>query len=207
MNKGKERTIYDKHIKRLMDIVFCVVAMLLLIPIFIICALLIYAEDGGSVIFKQKRVGINKSYFTAHKFRSMKKDTPDDIPTHLMKDNLKERLTGVGRFLRKYSLDELPQLYDILIGNMSLVGPRCALWNQEDLIAERDKYGANDIRPGLTGWAQINGRDDIDICEKAELDGYYAEQLRKSSISGLLMDTRCFLGTIVAVIRADGVAE
>ena len=179
MNKGKERTVYDKHIKRLMDIVFCVVAMLLLIPIFIICALLIYAEDGGSVIFKQKRVGINKSYFTAHKFRSMKKD----------------------------SLDELPQLYDILIGNMSLVGPRCALWNQEDLIAERDKYGANDIRPGLTGWAQINGRDDIDICEKAELDGYYAEQLRKSSISGLLMDTRCFLGTIVAVIRADGVAE
>ncbi len=206
-NNRIKRTFYDKYIKRLLDIVCSLAIMGILSPAYLIVAISILAEDGSPVIFAQKRVGINKTTFMAHKFRSMKKDAPSDVPTHLMIDSLSKYTTRTGRIIRKYSLDELPQFYDILIGNMSIVGPRCALWNQDDLMTERDLYSANEIRPGLTGWAQINGRDELSISEKAKFDGYYTEMLTKSSASGFLMDLKCFFGSIAAVIKSDGVAE
>lgn len=157
-------------------------------------------DSKGPILFKQKRVGINKSHFYILKFRTMRIDTPQDTPTHLL-ENPDQYITRVGRFLRKTSLDELPQIWNILIGDMSIIGPRPALWNQYDLIAERDKYGVNDILPGLTGWAQINGRDELPIEVKAKLDGEYVENM------GFWMDVKCFFGTIISVFKSDGVVE
>jgi len=187
-------------IKRLSDIVLSFLALLILSPIFLIIAVAIKIDSKGPVLFKQKRVGINKSHFNMLKFRTMRIDTPKDTPTHLL-ENPEQWITRVGKFLRKTSLDELPQIWNILVGHMSIIGPRPALWNQYDLIEERDKYGANDIRPGLTGWAQINGRDELPIDVKAKFDGEYVEKL------SFKMDTKCFFGTIISVLKHDGVVE
>lgn len=165
-----------------------------------IIALIIKITDPGPAIFKQKRVGKNKTYFELYKFRSMKMDTPRDCPTHLL-ENPEQYITRIGKFLRKSSLDELPQIFNIWTGKMSIIGPRPALWNQDDLVAERDKYGANDVRPGLTGWAQINGRDELEIPVKAKLDGEYVEKLSFG------FDLKCFFGTIGSVLKSDGVVE
>ena len=191
--------MYKAFIKRLIDIILSFVGMIVLIPIFIIVGIVIYVDDPGPIFFKQKRVGKDKSTFWLHKFRSMKVKTPD-IPTHML-ENPEQYITRVGKFLRKTSLDELPQVYDILIGKMSIIGPRPALWNQDDLIAERDKYGANDIRPGLTGWAQINGRDELEIDVKAKLDGEYVKKM------SFVFDCKCFFGTLTSVLKSDGVVE
>jgi O-antigen biosynthesis protein WbqP len=166
----------------------------------LIISLIIVIDSPGPILFKQKRVGRGKSHFYILKFRTMRTDTPKDMPTHLLADP-DQYITRVGRFLRKTSLDELPQLFNILLGHMAIIGPRPALWNQFDLIAERDKYGANDIRPGLTGWAQINGRDELEIDVKARLDGEYVQNL------SFAFDVKCFLGTIRAVLSSDGVVE
>ena len=198
--------MYIKVVKRLIDIILTGLAMILLSWLFVIIIIAIFIDDPGPVIFTQKRVGRNKTYFNLHKFCSMKMSTPHDIPTHLL-DRPDQYITRVGRILRKTSLDELPQLYDILIGKMSIIGPRPALWNQDDLIAERDKYGANDVKPGLTGWAQINGRDEIEIPLKAKLDGDYVKKLRAGGFRAFMFDCRCFMGSIVTVIRADGIVE
>ena len=179
-------------------IALCALAVLLL-PMGILCAA-IYLEDKGPVIFTQKRIGKDQKTFTLYKFRTMNMDTPHDTPTHLLADP-EQYITKAGRFLRKFSLDELPQLLNILLGHMSLVGPRPALWNQYDLMAEREKYGVHQLRPGLTGWAQINGRDELEIPVKAALDGEYLRNV------GLAMDVRCMFGTVGAVVRADGVVE
>lgn len=192
--------IYDRYIKRMMDIILSFCGLIALSPVFIIIILAIKIDDPGPVLFTQKRVGRNKQYFKLHKFRSMKMSTPHDIPTHML-ENPEQYITKVGRFLRLHSLDELPQIWDIFIGNMSVIGPRPALWNQDVLTAERDKYGANDVRPGLTGWAQINGRDELEIGEKARLDGEYVKKM------GLGMDMKCFLGSIGSVLVSDGVVE
>ena len=165
----REDKVYQP-IKRILDIILSFVGMLVLLPVFLVLAVAIKADSRGPVLFRQKRVGIHKNFFHILKFRTMRIDTPKDTPTHLLK-NPESYITKVGRFLRKSSLDELPQIFNILKGDMAIVGPRPALWNQDDLIAERDKYGANDIRPGLTGWAQINGRDELSIAVKAKLDG------------------------------------
>ena len=189
-----------KYIKRVMDFVLALLGLMILSPIFLFLIMAIRVDSPGPILFKQKRVGINKSHFMILKFRTMKIDTPKDMPTHLL-TNPEQYITKVGRILRKTSLDELPQIINILKGDMSVVGPRPALWNQFDLIEERDKYGANDIRPGLTGWAQINGRDELEIPVKAALDGEYVAKM------SLLMDVRCFLGTFLSVLKADGVVE
>ena len=194
-----------KFFKRAADIILSFVGAIVLLPVFLIVSLAIIIDDPGPVIFKQKRVGKNKKLFWLYKFRSMKVKTPD-IPTHLL-TNPEQYITRVGKFLRKTSLDELPQIYNILFGKMSVVGPRPALWNQDDLIAERDKYGANDVRPGLTGWAQINGRDELEIPVKAKLDGDYVEKLNAGGFKGLAMDVKCFFGTFLSVLRSDGVVE
>ena len=188
--------------KSTVDRILGSVGMVVLSPVFLAIAVAIKLEDGlrAPVFFSQKRVGVHKSYFQLYKFRSMRLDTPHDIPTHLL-DNPEQYITKVGRFLRKSSLDELPQLYNIARGDMAVVGPRPALWNQTDLIAERDKYGANDVKPGLTGWAQINGRDELEIPVKARLDGEYVQNL------SFLFDCRCFFGTIGKVLKHDGVVE
>ncbi len=191
--------MYLKFFKRLIDVVLSGLGLLILgIPMLIVAAI-IKIEDPGPAIFKQKRVGKNKEYFNLYKFRSMKVSTPD-IPTHLM-ENPEQYITKVGKFIRKTSIDELPQMWNIFKGDMSIIGPRPALWNQDDLIAERDKYGANDIKPGLTGWAQINGRDELEIPAKAKLDGDYMKRMSFG------MDLRCFFGSIFAVLREDGVVE
>lgn len=191
--------IYLK-VKRLIDIVLSFLALIILSPVFLILIIAIKVDSKGPVLFKQKRVGIHKSHFNILKFRTMRIDTPKDCPTHLL-ENPDQWITKVGKFLRKTSLDELPQIWNIFVGEMSIIGPRPALWNQYDLIEERDKYGANDIRPGLTGWAQINGRDTVEIEDKARFDGYYVEKM------GLKMDVKCFFGTIVSVLKRDGVLE
>lgn len=187
-------------IKRGIDILLSGLGLIILSPVFLILIVAIKLDSKGPVLFRQKRVGIHKSHFNILKFRTMRIDTPKDMPTHLLK-NPEQYITKVGKFLRKTSLDELPQIVNILKGDMSIVGPRPALWNQYDLIAERDKYKANDIRPGLTGWAQINGRDELEIPIKAALDGEYVKKM------GFLMDTRCFFGTFLSVLRGDGVVE
>lgn len=187
-------------IKRFLDILISTTAILLLWPLFLILAIAIKADSPGPVFFRQKRVGKNKEYFEILKFRTMRIDTPNDTPTHLLK-NPKAFITSTGSFLRRTSLDELPQIFNILKGDMSIIGPRPALWNQYDLIAERDKYGANDIFPGLTGWAQINGRDELPIDVKARLDGEYVERM------SFLFDVKCFWGTIISVLKNDGFAE
>ncbi|MBU5343519.1 sugar transferase [Caldifermentibacillus hisashii] len=187
-------------VKRFIDIILSFIGLIILSPIFLILIVAIKLDSKGPVLFKQKRVGIHKTHFNILKFRTMKINTPKDTPTHLLR-NPDQYITRVGKFLRKTSLDELPQIWNIFVGQMSIIGPRPALWNQYDLIAERDKYGANDIRPGLTGWAQINGRDELPIEVKAKLDGEYVEKL------SLGMDIKCFFGTIINVLKSDGVVE
>lgn len=187
-------------IKKILDRLLALVGLCILSPVFLILVAAIKLDSKGPVLFRQKRVGINKTYFNILKFRTMKIDTPKDMPTHLLKDP-QQYITKVGGFLRKTSLDELPQIINILKGDMAIVGPRPALWNQYDLIEERDKYGANDILPGLTGWAQINGRDELPIAVKARLDGEYVKRM------GFLMDVRCILGTVISVARQEGIVE
>ena len=189
-----------KCIKRGIDFILSLLAMIILLPLFLVISLAIKAESKGPVFFRQKRVGIRKKHFVILKFRTMRIDTPKDMPTHLLASPEKY-ITKIGYFLRKTSLDELPQIINILIGNMAWVGPRPALWNQYDLIEERDKYGANDVLPGLTGWAQINGRDELEIPVKAAFDGEY---VRKMSF---LFDLRCIFGTVSSVLKRDGVVE
>ena len=192
--------MYNKFIKRLIDIVLSGIGIVVLSPVYLIVALAIKIDDPGPVFFRQKRVGIHKSHFQILKFRTMKMETPKDVPTHLL-ENPQQYITRGGRSLRKTSLDELPQIFQIFTGEMSIIGPRPALWNQYDLIEERDKYGANDVRPGLTGWAQINGRDELPIDVKARFDGEYVENL------SFAFDCKCFFGTIVSVLKHDGVVE
>ena len=192
--------MYQKFGKRFLDIVLSACGILVLAPVFALLAIAIKADDPGPVFFRQKRVGIHKTHFQIMKFRTMKMDAPRDVPTHLL-ENPEACITRVGRILRKTSLDELPQIFQIFTGEMSIIGPRPALWNQFDLIEERDKYGANDIRPGLTGWAQINGRDELPIDVKAKLDGEYVQNM------SFLFDCKCFFGTIISVLKSDGVVE
>ena len=187
-------------IKKILDRLLALVGLCILSPVFLILVAAIKLDSKGPVLFRQKRVGINKTYFNILKFRTMKIDTPKDMPTHLLKDP-QQYITKVGGFLRKTSLDELPQIINILKGDMAIVGPRPALWNQYDLIEERDKYGANDILPGLTGWAQINDRDELPIAVKARLDGEYVKRM------GFLMDVRCILGTVISVVKQEGIVE
>ena len=198
--------MYEKVIKRSFDIVISSLSLILLSWLFLLIMLVIAADDPGPVFFRQKRVGKNGKYFSLFKFRTMRTDAPHDTPTHLLTDPEKH-ITRVGRFLRKSSLDELPQLINIFTGKMSLIGPRPALWNQYDLLEEREKYGANSLRPGLTGWAQINGRDEISNIEKAKLDGEYAEKIRKGGFTAFGFDVKCFIGTIFSVAKAEGVRE
>ena len=188
------------HLKRMLDLILSAVALIALSPVMLVLALVVKLTSPGPVFFRQKRVGLNKSYFMIYKFRTMRTDAPKDQPTHLLKDPA-AFITPIGRFLRKYSLDELPQLFNILKGEMAVVGPRPALWNQFDLIAERDKYGANAVRPGLTGWAQINGRDELPIDVKARLDGEYVRRM------GFFFDAKCIWGTVFRVVAAEGVVE
>lgn len=193
-------TFYDKYVKRMIDIILSFCGLIILAPIFVAIALAIVIEDPGPILFSQKRIGQNKKYFKLHKFRSMKVSTPHNVPTHML-ENPEQYITKVGRFIRAHSLDELPQIWDIFLGNMSVIGPRPALWNQDTLTAERDKYGANDVKPGLTGWAQINGRDELEIPVKAKLDGEYVKK------ESLFFDIKCFLGTIGKVAKDDSVIE
>lgn len=192
--------MYRKFLKRLIDIVLSGIALLVLWLPMLIIAVFIKCDSKGPILFWQKRVGIHKETFMMPKFRSMYVETPANMPTHLLA-NPEQWITKAGRIMRKASLDELPQLWSIFTGKMSIIGPRPALWNQDDLIAERDKYGANDVRPGLTGWAQINGRDEIEIDEKAKLDGEYAEKI------SFLFDCKCFFRTILFVLTRKGVVE
>lgn len=187
-------------IKHIFDFLFSLIGLILLSPFFLTIIVAIKLESKGPVLFKQKRIGRGKTHFFIYKFRTMKVDTPKDMPTHLL-ENPEQYITKTGRFLRKTSLDELPQILNILSGSMSIIGPRPALWNQYDLIEERDKYMANSVRPGLTGWAQINGRDELPIKQKALLDGEYIQKLSP------LMDIKCFFLTIVSVLRSEGVVE
>lgn len=191
--------IYQK-MKRLIDLVFSSLVLIIFSPIWLLLILAIKLDSQGPILFKQQRVGIHKYHFPIYKFRTMKIDTPKDTPTHLL-DNPDSYITRMGKFLRKTSLDELPQIINIVKGEMAIIGPRPALWNQYDLIDERDKYGANDVPPGLTGWAQINGRDELPIEVKAKLDGYYVKRM------GFGFDLKCFVGTFISVVKGDGVVE
>ena len=186
-----------RYIKRIIDILLSGLAIIILSPLLLILCIAIKLDSPGPIFFTQKRVGIHKTYFQIYKFRTMRTDTPKDMPTHMLA-NPEQYITKTGRFLRKTSLDELPQIFNIFKGDMSIVGPRPALWNQDDLVAERDKYGANDVTPGLTGWAQIN---ELEIPVKAKLDGEYVKKY------GFTMDVRCFFGTFLSVLRQDGVVE
>ena len=194
-------TFYEKYVKRGIDVTLSTCGLIALSPVFAAVAIAIKLDDPGPVFFTQKRVGKDKQYFKLHKFRSMRMDTP-----HML-DNPDQYLLKSGKFIRKYSIDELPQIFDILVGNMSIIGPRPGLWNQDFLTAERDKHGANDIKPGLTGLAQISGRDELEIPDKAKLDGKYAEELKKSSKAGFMMDAKLFLGSVFSVLKSDGVVE
>lgn len=191
---------YEKVVKRALDVILSGLGLVVLSPLFLGIVIAIKVDDPGPAFFVQKRVGKNKKYFRLHKFRSMKISTPHDVPTHML-DNPEQYITKVGHFMRRTSIDELPQVWDIFVGNMSIIGPRPALWNQDVLVAERDKYNANDIRPGLTGWAQINGRDELEISDKAKLDGEYVQK------KSLIFDIRCFIETVFSVLRSDGVVE
>jgi O-antigen biosynthesis protein WbqP len=188
------------YIKRCIDLILSLIGLIVLSPVFLVLIILIKTDSRGPILFKQKRVCINKGYFNILKFRTMSIETPKDTPTHML-ENPEQYITKVGKFLRRTSLDEIPQIINIISGEMSIIGPRPCLWNQYDLISERDKYGANDIRPGLTGWAQINGRDELPIDVKAKLDGEY---VKKMSFG---MDVKCFFGTITSVIKNHGVVE
>ncbi|MBQ9150973.1 MAG: sugar transferase [Clostridia bacterium] len=197
--------MYKHFIKRLLDLVFSVMAILLFAIPMLIIAIITKLDSPGPILFRQQRIGRHKKTFTILKFRSMPTSAPKDTPTHLLHGT--EKLTKWQRFIRRASIDELPQLFNILVGHMSLVGPRPALWNQEDLLAERDRYGANDVRPGLTGWAQINGRDELDVGTKAKLDGVYTQRLNQGRFHGFAMDMTCFFRTFGVVLRSDGVVE
>lgn len=192
--------MYRNGLKRFLAIVLSLTGIICFSWLFLILIIAIKLDSPGPVFFRQKRVGIHRKYFYILKFRTMRIDTPHDIPTHMLQ-NPEQYITRVGRFMRKTSLDELPQLFNILKGDMALIGPRPALWNQDDLIAEREKYGANDVRPGLTGYAQIHGRDELKIVDKAKLDGYYVDNL------GFRMDVSCFLKTIGTVVSGNGIVE
>lgn len=192
--------MYKDIIKRIIDVILSFIGLVVLSPLFLILIIAVKIDDPGPAFFAQKRVGKGKEHFQLHKFRSMKMSTPHDVPTHMLSDP-EQYITRVGKFLRKTSLDELPQIWDIFVGHMSIIGPRPALWNQYDLIEERDKYGANDIKPGLTGWAQINGRDELEIDVKAKFDGEYVEKM------SFAFDVKCFVGTVFNVIKQDGVVE
>lgn len=192
--------MYKHFFKRVIDLILSFLGIVVLALPMLILAIVIKCDSKGPVFFKQKRIGIHKKTFMILKFRTMRTDTPHDAPTHELADP-KKWITKVGGFLRKTSLDELPQIFNIFVGQMSIIGPRPALWNQDDLIAERDKYGANDVKPGLTGWAQINGRDELEIPVKAKLDGEYVEKM------SFLFDCKCFFGTIFSVLKSDGVVE
>jgi len=194
------RTINYLKVKRILDIVLSVIGLIILSPFIFILIIFMKLDSKGPILFKQKRVGIDKTHFNILKFRTMKIDTPQDTPTHLL-ENPDQWITRIGRILRKTSLDELPQIINILKGEMSIIGPRPALWNQYDLIEERDKYNANDVKPGLTGLAQIKGRDELPIPEKAKLDGEYVEKLSFKE------DVKCFFSTLVSIIKNDGVVE
>lgn len=192
--------MYRNYGKRFLDIILSACGIVVLSPVYLLISLAIKIDDPGPVFFRQKRVGLHKSYFHILKFRTMKMNTPHDVPTHLL-ENPEQYITRVGKFLRKTSLDELPQIFQIFTGKMAVIGPRPALWNQYDLIALREAVGANDVRPGLTGWAQINGRDEIPIEQKAALDGEYVKNL------SFLFDCKCFFGSVIAVLKRDGVVE
>ena len=193
-------SFYRSTGKRIIDFILSGVGTLVLAPFMLLISLLIKLESKGPVLFRQKRVGLHKKTFPIMKFRTMSINTPKDTPTHMLA-NPDQYITKVGRFLRKTSLDELPQILNILKGEMAVIGPRPALWNQDDLVAERDKYGANDVLPGLTGWAQINGRDELEIPVKAQLDGEYVEKM------SFLFDLKCFFGTIASIFKHEGVVE
>ena len=199
-------TVYERIIKRAIDILLSFGGLVVLSPVFLILSIWILIDDPGPILFTQKRVGKNKQYFKLHKFRSMKLSTPHNVPTHML-TNPEQYITRSGKFMRNHSLDELPQIWDIFIGNMSVIGPRPGLWNQDLLTAERDKYGANDIKPGLTGWAQINGRDELEIPVKAKLDGVYAEKLRQGGWNALKMDAKCFFGSVGVFGGDESVVE
>ena len=196
--------MYKNFVKRLIDVVLSACGIVVLLPVWIILAIAIKIDDPGPILFRQKRIAQDKNgqkqFFQIYKYRSMKMCTPKDTPTHLL-ENPEQYITKVGGFLRKTSLDELPQIFNIFLGQMSIIGPRPALWNQDDLYVERAKYGANAVKPGLTGWAQINGRDELEISVKAKLDGEYVEKM------GFFFDVKCFLGTITSVLKHDGVVE
>ena len=208
LNKIRKHSgAYECFLKPPIDVILSFLGLLVLSPVLLAITIAIKLDDPGSVFFMQKRVGKDKRFFMLHKFRSMSMDTPHDMPTHMLA-NPDQYITRVGRFLRRSSLDELPQIWDIFRGKMSIVGPRPALWNQADLIAWRDRWKANDIMPGLTGLAQISGRDELEIPEKARLDGIYTEVLRSGGVLGsFLMDMKCFFGTVLPVLRSDGVVE
>lgn len=192
--------MFYRKIKRMIDIFLALTGLMVLSPVFLIISIAIKLDSKGPILFKQKRIGIYKNEFNILKFRTMSIQTPRDTPTHLL-ENPQRHITKIGKVLRKTSLDELPQIWNIFIGQMSIIGPRPALWNQEDLIKERDKYGANDVTPGLTGWAQINGRDELEIEVKAKLDGEYVQKMSFS------FDMKCLIGTLVNVIKSSGVVE
>lgn len=197
---GKKRFFYRDYVKRILDFILSALAIILLSPLLLILAVIIKVTSPGPVLFRQKRVGIHKEYFNILKFRTMRIDTPKDMPTHML-ENPDQWITPVGKFLRKTSLDELPQLFNILVGQMAIIGPRPALWNQDDLVAERDLYGANDVLPGLTGWAQINGRDALEIPDKARYDGEYTNHI------SFLFDVKCLFGTVGSVLKGKGIVE
>ena len=197
---------YERVVKRALDIILSLIGLILLSPLFIVIFIAIEIDDPGPIVFSQKRIGRDKRYFKLHKFRSMKMSTPHDVPTHML-ENPEQYITRTGIICRRLSLDEIPQLFDILIGNISVIGPRPALWNQDLLTAERDKYGANDIKPGLTGWAQINGRDELEIPVKAILDGEYANKLKLGGFKAFAFDCKCFFGTVLSVVGGRGVVE
>ena len=192
--------MYKSVVKRVLDFLLALAGTIVLSPLLLALAAWVKLDSKGPILFKQKRVGLHKEFFEIWKFRTMRTDTPKDMPTHMLADP-DQYITRTGHFLRKTSLDELPQIFNILKGEMSIIGPRPALWNQDDLIAERDKYGANDVMPGLTGWAQVNGRDELEIPVKAKLDGYYVEHM------SFRFDCICFLKTIMSVLKSDGVVE
>lgn len=197
---ARKTGVYERVLKRIIDNILSFLGLIILFPFFLILVIWIKIDDPGPAFFTQKRVGKGKQFFKLHKFRSMKMSTPHDMPTHML-ENPEQYITKVGKFLRKSSLDELAQIWDIFRGKMSVIGPRPALWNQADLVAEREQYAANDMMPGLTGWAQINGRDELEIVDKAKLDGEYCEKV------SFFFDCKCFIGTIFSVVKRRGVVE
>ena len=202
--------MYKRFVKRLFDILLSAIGIVVLAIPMLIVAIAIKIDDPGPVLFQQRRVGQKKNgeltYFMIWKFRSMKMSTPHDVPTHQL-ENPMQYITRIGGFIRRTSIDELPQIYQVFLGQLSVVGPRPALWSQDDLVAEREKYGANDVKPGITGWAQINGRDELEIPVKAKFDGEYAAALNAGRFRGFTMDVKCLFGTAFSVLRSSGVVE